>query len=606
MTDTHNSKRPLKDQYQDLCLSVVDGRSTIGSLREKARKAVEKAGRAAVAGYLDPNASGAQAAMAKKMATASKRFTEWEIEALDPIARRAMARHLTGDQIEASAEHRAFLSALTQNIVLEARAGSGKTTGIVMKVDMLINDLGMDPDQIQILAFNRSAVRNLMAQLASCLKPEDAARVRVNTFHSLAFRILRASGIPSEKIRFYSEGASSVSDDFDDDAEDRNQLSSAAGRIATQHCRKVGRDAFVRRYNDLGQDFWTKQDGFGEICRDAVAKAATLYREQGGQAYLGSHVIAQAIAATAEQIDAELAARGEYDGNRGFRRAAELLTSADMQPSDAIGGVFGNLRFLFVDEAQDYTPAYNAMVSALVARNPQCTLNAVGDAWQSINGYTGADPEFFDRFETAFPFTVRLHLTTNLRSAGSVVALGNAIMTGVSGKPATPRNGAPAGVVRFHRGRNPEQKRGSRDEAAADLERLVTGVIDKLWKTDRMNGKEPGEIMLLSERNRLHKRDILSFAGPHCREDQVQATTVFKAKGGGWDHVILLDADDSNFPYNHPSDPIACMVTPLDVQRAEARRKLYVAATRAKRTFHALSASGTRHPALSTITIYKV
>lgn len=584
-------------------MSLVNGSLTIDTLRKKARSAADKAGRKIAATHVDPKVPAARAEIAKKKAELSKRLTNWEIEAFDLIARQTMARRLKPEEIEASPEQRAFLSALTQNIILEARAGSGKTTSIVMKVDMLINSLGMNPKHIQILAFNRSAAANLRVELAACLKPEDAACVRVNTFHSLAFGILHASGVPAVKIKFYPEDALSKDHDYDYADDNRRRVMAAAQRIATLQCKDLGQDTFAQRYNDLEQDFWTKRKDFDKICCDAVASAAALFREQGCKANLGSHSIAHAIATTAEQIDANLEAKGDYDGYRGFMRAAELLACPDIHPTGAVASVFGELRFLFVDEAQDYTPAYNEMVKALVKRNPHCTLNAVGDSWQSINGYTGADPEVFNRFDSIFPFTVRLYLTTNLRSAAKVVDLGNAIMMDERGEPSIPRNGAPSGTVLFHTARDPFGKKGDKDQSAANLERLVVRVIDKLWEIDRMNGKEPGEVMLLSERNNLHDREILSFAGAHQNNERVGAMTVFKAKGGGWDHVILLDADRSNFPHAHPADPISRIVTPEANQKAEARRKLYVAVTRAKLTFHALSVSGTQHPALKSIGI---
>ncbi|MGB8378092.1 MAG: UvrD-helicase domain-containing protein, partial [Rhodanobacteraceae bacterium] len=94
-----------------------------------------------------------------------------------------------------------------------------------------------------------------------------------------------------------------------------------------------------------------------------------------------------------------------------------------------------DLRWLLLDEFQDFSELYFRLIDAILKANPDIRLIAVGDDWQAINSFAGAQLKFFENFSDYFPGAGRVGISTNYRSAGMIVGAGNRIMAG-RGAPA--------------------------------------------------------------------------------------------------------------------------------------------------------------------------
>jgi DNA helicase-2/ATP-dependent DNA helicase PcrA len=84
-----------------------------------------------------------------------------------------------------------FISGGEGNAIVDAKAGSGKTTTIVEGMKHIKYDLVM-PD-VTFLAFNKS--------IADTLSQRCPRGVQCSTFHSLGFRALKASGILEPRVK---------------------------------------------------------------------------------------------------------------------------------------------------------------------------------------------------------------------------------------------------------------------------------------------------------------------------------------------------------------------------------------------------------------------
>ena len=93
------------------------------------------------------------------------------------------------------------------------------------------------------------------------------------------------------------------------------------------------------------------------------------------------------------------------------------------------------LRYIFIDEFQDFSDLYQEIVQALLLHSNDGVVNAVGDDWQMINRFAGSDLSLFHGFSAAFPRPRELTLTTNFRSCAQIVDFCNAVMEG-QGAPA--------------------------------------------------------------------------------------------------------------------------------------------------------------------------
>jgi DNA helicase-4 len=105
-----------------------------------------------------------------------------------------------------------------------------------------------------------------------------------------------------------------------------------------------------------------------------------------------------------------------------------------------------DLRFVMVDEFQDFSEMFSELLRAIRRQNAGVEFYCVGDDWQAINGFAGSDLRFFENFKEHFRDTSRVHIRTNHRSATAIVDAGNALMSG-RGEPAKPRANAERGTV---------------------------------------------------------------------------------------------------------------------------------------------------------------
>ena len=288
------------------------------------------------------------------------------------------------------------------------------------------------------------------------------------------------------------------------------------------------------------------------------------------------------------------------------------------------------LKWILVDEYQDFSELYFRMLDAILKANPAIRLVAVGDDWQSINAYAGADLRFFDQFPEYFPDAEMVGITTNYRSDWAVVAAGNQLMKG-RGIPAKVRKATSGFIEIKHLSdawiefRNGEQFQQGRES-------------DSLYLPPQINGKNPSEsalrqaqVLKLCTQIFLEKPDqktlLLARTGiayglelaefkqrlikilstllkiKHDRlEKNIDVITSHGSKGQEAYRVIILDATERQFPKVHPDNLLFELfgVTPHTVLEEE-RRLFYVSMTRAEHCIYVLTEKGKMSPYLEEI-----
>ena len=89
-----------------------------------------------------------------------------------------------------------------------------------------------------------------------------------------------------------------------------------------------------------------------------------------------------------------------------------------------------DLRWILIDEFQDFSELYYRLITAILQANPSIRVVAVGDDWQAINGFAGAQPTFFKGFGDYFAGAGAATISTNRRSGRAIVGAGNQLMEG--------------------------------------------------------------------------------------------------------------------------------------------------------------------------------
>ena len=235
---------------------------------------------------------------------------------------------------------------------------------------------------------------------------------------------------------------------------------------------------------------------------------------------------------------------------------------------------------VMVDELQDTSRARARLTRALL-QGPGRHLLAVGDDWQSINRFAGADLDVLTRFHDYFGPGPTVHLTTTFRCHQSISDTAAAF---VGKNPAQLRKT----VTSVHRDpADAAAHEGVRLRTVADPSGLGAAVAATLDELDAStaSGRITGPVSVDVLGRYRHDRQLLPAGRwPHLR---VAFRTVHAAKGLEADYVIVpnLAAGRYGFPSQIADDPVLALAMSAadSYPHAEERRLLYVAMTRARR-----------------------
>jgi DNA helicase-4 len=231
-----------------------------------------------------------------------------------------------------------------------------------------------------------------------------------------------------------------------------------------------------------------------------------------------------------------------------------------------------SLKYLIIDEYQDFTADYYQIIQAILQVNPACKLICIGDDWQAINGFAGSDLKFFLNFREYFPGAKILHLPINYRCAKKIVAAANNFMTAeyLHGQAehkviAARKNRAIIKII----GETKLTEIG-RNGYLGQLGRIIQKHFRKL------RTQPDYKIAILSRCNKIGmlsleylNLQIQNFLEQYGIAAHVDVSTIHKYKGKQADTIIIFPAVKKILPLKG-SDP------------AEEKRLFYVAITRAK------------------------
>ncbi|MEH2275950.1 MAG: UvrD-helicase domain-containing protein [Nostoc sp.] len=287
-----------------------------------------------------------------------------------------------------------------------------------------------------------------------------------------------------------------------------------------------------------------------------------------------------------------LKATGEEDFDGLMQKAATTVASGQTVFRRKSGtGDLKCLRYILIDEYQDFSELFHHLIKAIREQNSQAKFFCVGDDWQAINGFAGSDLRFYQNFAQFFQPSQKLNITTNYRSATSIVDIGNTLMHGL-GTPARAHKTIFGTVEIADMGQFDPTPKEQKEHSGDSITPAILRLVDKAIK-DRKN------VVLLSRKNSLPwyvnygkrtSRDgvldnFLNLIHSYLPEESrkvVTISTAHKYKGLQNDIVIILDAVSRCYPLIHP-DLMFSRVFGDSIEQvvAEERRLFYVTLTRA-------------------------
>lgn len=446
------------------------------------------------------------------------------------------------------------------NLIL-AGAGSGKTSVLTARVAYLIQSEQAKAEELLLLAFGRDAANEMQTRLVEKVGP-IAEKSCVSTFHQLGLRILKQ--VESETVEISPL------------AIDDNQR--------TAWC------------IDWLKKHWMTPTNF-KRWQKHLDKWPIAYLK--GDDELGSHSENPKLIAWLDSQVAQLAASGlskkevqqkllNHQDNARLNSELALCwpcfsawqkmlketkhidfpTMISRATDYVVKGKFvSSWRFIMVDEYQDISPDRLALIEALcasTAKQAGATLFAVGDDWQAIYQFAGAEVDLTTGFQARFKHSTVHQLDTTYRFNDQIGAVANIFVQ------ENPRQ--------IPKTLNSHKKRKQKSVHISPSNQ-VEKILDQL----NHQAKKTRSVLLLG-RNHYHKPDLYSeWLGQFPKLD-IQFMTCHASKGKEADFVIILSVNEGQFPAKKKQQHIdgALTGTKDHYPYAEERRLFYVALTRAK------------------------
>jgi DNA helicase IV len=241
---------------------------------------------------------------------------------------------------------------------------------------------------------------------------------------------------------------------------------------------------------------------------------------------------------------------------------------------------------VMVDEFQDASLARARLVAGLVGGADK-HLFAVGDDWQSVNRFAGADLAVMTDFESRFGRAVTLKLETTFRCPQSLCDISSMF---VQRNPMQLRK-----VVRSSQPPIDDPVRIVRVRDESQIRMAVGRRIEEIARSVPPGRKE--KVLLLGRYQK--DRDYLPPVYDQSRID-LEFITVHSSKGLEGDHVIMprMTSETLGFPSQVADDPVLQLAMPGgdSFEFAEERRLFYVGLTRARSSVTLVTVSHKESP----------
>ncbi|MEC6881862.1 UvrD-helicase domain-containing protein [Photobacterium piscicola] len=267
---------------------------------------------------------------------------------------------------------------------------------------------------------------------------------------------------------------------------------------------------------------------------------------------------------------------------------------------------------ILVDEFQDISEGRAKLLKALLASKPNMRLFAVGDDWQSIYRFNGADLSLFTEFPAAFtpatmvPLDKTFRFNDKIHEVSSRFVMNNPAQIK---KDITTHEQLNAPAVRLVDIKKEIETLISITNMKDKKNQAYINVLQRALSTLNRSADQKSKVasVLIIGRFRqentaqLKGFDISKLSYTHLN---ISYVTAHASKGLEADYVILFGVDTGVFPSTRENDELIDLVLPNkdNFIYGEERRLFYVALTRAKHFVYVIFDNDKSSPFLSEIT----
>ncbi|WFB37434.1 ATP-dependent helicase [Kiritimatiellota bacterium B12222] len=297
---------------------------------------------------------------------------------------------------ELNEEQLAAVQANDGPVLIIAAAGTGKTRTLIYRVAWLV-EKGIRGENILLLTFTNKAAAEMMDRARDRVGNEPLQGMWGGTFHSIANRILR---LHADKIGFRTDYTIIDSDD------QKSLMKSIYEELGHKGDKEFPKPQVLLSLFSLAEnksedprDLIVDRFADSSIDVESILKIQTRYQER------------------KKELNA-------LDFDDLLVQAVRMLEE-NPGPRDYYQHKF---RYVMVDEYQDTNPVQSRFVDLLSGGSGN--LLVVGDDFQSIYGWRGADYRNILNFPETFPEAQVFRLVTNYRSVPGILRVANKCIAG--------------------------------------------------------------------------------------------------------------------------------------------------------------------------------
>ena len=533
------------------------------------------------------------------------------------------------------------------NTIVVARAGSGKTRTLVAKVVYLVAKCGALPEEIMVFVFNANAAKEINERLSrmqvrgEVVMPD--AKIAM-TFHAFSRKLVYAGSdgrrkygkiLAGEKEEFVREIVMQMAKE----KKWKKMMMGFAGEtdlegkaiLSTEGLDEITKlmTIFINRAQQkyLGGDLTLGEAAkeylagkYGADMGMCIGSREVLFAKIGVECYRRYHRV------LLDEKDGILKKYGT-DFNLIVSWASKIILSGEKRIRD----VLGRVKYLLIDEYQDFSQLFLGVVFAIRGVATDVKLFVVGDDWQAINRFAGSEVEFFRNFEKYFgdkagQGCMKCEITTNYRCDRAVVETARKFMRKSMKEKgnfkAFSRKEGKVTVV------NPDEIEVGYALVPYDLrisaeDRILREATERMGSVavNKTMVKYLKTVMTVINQNLdakdiliLHRNNETNISGVSLAgfgeglkwgldrlgvmnalkfDEKVKLMTMHKSKGLEADVVIILEADEGVIPKLHPDTMLFGLFGETEeVALADQKRLFYVAMTRAKHRLYIISRGG--------------
>lgn len=278
-------------------------------------------------------------------------------------------------------------------LLILAGAGSGKTKTLTHRIAHLIASHRATPFNILAVTFTNKAAREMRERVATLLgeNPDNRSFMPyMGTFHSICVRLLRQDGeainVPKNFVIF-------------DESDRQSAIKQASKQLMLDEKTYPARSL------------------------SAIISSAKNDLTIPGEYEAGTTPVQRAAAQVYPLYQSILKGAGALDFDDLIAKTVHLLQTNQQIRQKWVS----QFRYIMIDEYQDTNAAQYKLIKLLT--NDQHNIAVVGDDWQSIYSWRGADFRNILNFEKDYPEVTIVKLEQNYRSTRSILNAAHSVIT---------------------------------------------------------------------------------------------------------------------------------------------------------------------------------